>query len=125
MILDTCALLWPASGDARLSGEARSRIRDATTVFVSAISGFEIGTKVRRSKLTLPAPPDEWFRAVLAHHHLTELPLDLATCVHAASLPPHHGDPCDRMIIAAAQRLDVPVVTGDAAFGEYDVTVIA
>jgi PIN domain nuclease of toxin-antitoxin system len=114
-----------ASGDARLSGEARSRIQGAAAVFVSAITGYEIGIKVRRSKLSLPLPPAEWFDAVVAHHGLTELPLDLSTCVMAANPPPHHGDPSDRMIIAAALKFDVPVVTADEAFEEYDVAVVS
>ena len=46
MILDTCALLWVAQGGGALSAAALQRIDTAPVVYVSAISGFEVGTKV-------------------------------------------------------------------------------
>ena len=88
MILDTCALLWLASGDKNLS------------------------------------PPQEWFEKVVAHHGLAVLPLALNDCLTAAQLPPHHLDPCDRFIIAAAKLQRLTVVTADQQFEKYGVTVI-
>jgi hypothetical protein len=55
MILDTCALLWLASGDKKLSRTALKEIDAAAAVYVSAISGFEIAIKVASGKLKLPA----------------------------------------------------------------------
>lgn len=43
---------------------------------------------------------------------------------HVRSLPHHHGDPFDRLLIAQAQLERLPVVTADPAFGDYDVAVI-
>ncbi|HEY5551963.1 MAG TPA: PIN domain-containing protein [Opitutaceae bacterium] len=48
-----------------------------------------------------------------------------ALCAASAMLPLHHRNPCDRLIIAAAQRLDVPVVTVDPRFAAYGVTVLS
>ena len=124
MILDTCALLWLASGDKKLSRTALKEINAAAAVYVSAISGFEIAIKVARGKLKLPNPPQEWFEGVVAHHGLAVLPLELNTCIAAAQLPPIHADPCDRFIIAAAQLHDLRVVTADEQFEKYGVTVI-
>ena len=56
---------------------------------------------------------------------LTQIPLDAGLCAVAAELPLHHRDPCDRFIIAAALRLDVPVVTIDRRFEAYGVRVVA
>ena len=124
MMLDTCALLWIASGDKKLSRAARKGINEAPVVYVSAISGFEIAIKVAREKLKLPAPPQEWFEKVVEHHGLAVLPLELNICIAAAQLPPLHHDPCDRFIIAAARLHDLTVVTSDEQFGKYGVTVI-
>lgn len=124
MILDTCALLWLASGDKKLSRPALQRIDAAAAVYVSAVSGFEIAIKVARGKLVLPHPPQEWFEKVVEHHGLTVLPLDLQVCVTAAQLPPTHHDPCDRFIIAAARLHNLPVVTGDEQLEPYGVTVL-
>ena len=125
MILDTCALLWLAEGRGKLSKAAARAIEAAPVVYVSAITGFEIGIKHRRGKLELPAIPADWFQAVLDHHGLAVLPLDLSICLRATELPAIHRDPCDRLIIATAQLHHFPVVTTDPVFREYDIEVIA
>jgi PIN domain nuclease of toxin-antitoxin system len=124
MILDTCALLWLASGSKKLSRSALKEINAAPVVYVSAISGFEIAIKAAKGKLKLPNPPHEWFEKVVEHHGLTMLPLALDVCITAAGLPPIHDDPCDRFIIAAARLHDLTVVTADEQFEQYGVTVI-
>ena len=125
MILDTCALLWLASGDKKLSRAALKEINEASAVYVSAISGFEIATKAARGKLKLPGGPREWFEKIVEHHGLAILPLELNDCIAAAELPPIHNDPCDRFIIAAAKLRDLTVVTADEQFRKYGVTVIS
>jgi PIN domain nuclease of toxin-antitoxin system len=125
VILDTCALLWVAQGGGALSAAALQRIDAAPVVYVSAISGFEIGIKVQKGKLHLPVPPADWFAAVLAHHNLEVLALDLAVCLRSTVLPAIHADPCDRMIIAAAQVYHMPVVTTDPLFVLYGIEVIS
>jgi PIN domain nuclease of toxin-antitoxin system len=124
MILDTCALLWLASGDKKLSRSALQEINASAAVYVSAISGFEIAIKVARGKLKLPHPPQEWFEKVAEHHGLAVLPLELKVCVTAAQLPPIHHDPCDRFIIAVAKLHALRVVTSDEQFEPYGVTVL-
>lgn len=124
MILDTCALLWLASGDKKLSRSALKEINEAPAVYVSAISGFEIAIKVVKGKLKLPSPPQEWIEKIVEHHGLAVLPLELDDCITAAGLPPIHNDPCDRFIIAAARLHDLRVVTTDEQFEKYGVTVI-
>ena len=125
MILDTCALLWLASGDKKLSRAALKEINAAAAVYVSVISGFEITIKVAKGKLKLPHPPQEWFEKVVEHHGLAVLPLELDACITAALLPPIHNDPCDRFIIAAAKLHDLKVVTTDEQFEKYGVTVLS
>jgi len=124
ILLDTCALLWLASGSDRLSAEARGRIESSGLVYVSVISGFEVALKCRRGKLLLPASPDEWLATTVDHHGLTLVPLDLSDAMRAPQLPDIHRDPCDRFIIATALRLGTPVVTADPHFPEYGVTVV-
>lgn len=125
MILDTCALLWLAQGEGELSEAALQRIDAAPVVYISAISGFEIGIKVQKGKLALPARPADWCTAVLAHHNLEVLPLDLEICIRSTALPAMHADPCDRMIIATAQVHHLPVVTTDPIFAQYGIEIIS
>jgi PIN domain nuclease of toxin-antitoxin system len=124
MILDTCALLWLASRDKKLSRSALKQIDEAAAVYVSAISGFEIAIKVAKGKLKLPSSPREWFESIVEHHGLAVLPLELTVCIAAAQLPPIHDDPCDRFIIAMAKMSDLPVVTADERFEKYGLTVL-
>ena len=124
MILDTCAILWLASGDKKLSRATLKGINDSAAVYVSAISGFEITLKFSQGKLKISHPIEEWFDRVVEHHGLAVVPLGLDVCIAAAKLPPIHDDPFDRFIIAAAKLNDWVVVTADERFEEYGVTVI-
>ena len=125
MLLDTCALLWLGQGGGRLSQDALASIDNAPVVYVSAISGFEIGVKAAKGKLSLPSRPAEWLATVVEHHDLRELSVDLAAAVRAAELPAIHADPVDRILIATAEARNLPVVTGDAVFARYGVDVIS
>ncbi|MFZ1985228.1 MAG: type II toxin-antitoxin system VapC family toxin [Desulfatitalea sp.] len=125
MILDTCALLWLASGDhSRFSEATLAKINRAPYVFVSAISGFEIGVKYKAGKLRLPVAPQAWLDAILQSHQIEVFYLDLETCIYATELPPIHKDPCDRLIIASALTRAMPVVTSDTRFSDYGVHVL-
>lgn len=124
MLLDTCALLWLAHDQSRMSEETLERIDEAPVVCIAAVSGFEIGLKHRAGKLHLPSPPRQWLKEILAHHRIDVLGLDLEICIKATELPPIHKDPCDRFIIAAALTRKYPVVTADRRFIEYGVKVL-
>jgi len=125
MILDTCALLFLASGDRRLSPSTRERLAKQAVRWFCAISSFEIALKHQQGKLELPLPPRRWLRELESRYGLTEVPLDSDLCTAAAELPRHHNDPFDRFIIAAARRLQVPVVTIDPKFRPYGVETVA
>ncbi len=125
MILDTCALLWLASSDKKLSRLTLRQINEAPAVYVSAISGFEVALKVAKGKLKLPSPPHEWFESIVDHHGLAVLPLEWKVCVTAAQLPPIHDDPCDRFIIATAKANGLAVVTADERFEQYGLKVLS
>lgn len=125
MILDTCALLWLATGSEELSQEARRRIDAAPAVYVSAISAFEVGVKAAGGKLKLPTPAREWWAAAIGHHGLSVLPVDAEISLKSTELPSIHRDPADRLIVATALLRKLTVVTADKRFVEYGVKVLA
>ncbi len=125
MILDTCALLFLASGDKRLSRLTRERLSDASARWFCSISAYEIALKHEKAKLKLPSPPARWIEDMARRYVLSEIPMDSALCCAAAALPAHHRDPFDRFIIAAAKRLGCPVVTVDPTFAAYGVEILA
>lgn len=124
LLLDTCALIWLANGGPELSVRARTAIDQADTVWVSAISVWEISLKVAHATLELPLSPGEWFARALEHHQLSLATLSVEVLVAANALPWHHRDPADRFIIATAQALGAAVVTADRRFPLYEIDVL-
>ena len=125
IILDTCALLWLAHDQPQLSNQTLKKLNEVPILYVSVITGFEIGIKYRSGKLQLPVPPREWFEGVVRHHDISVIDLDMTICLRATELPPIHRDPCDRFIIATALLKDIPVVTADKRFSKYGVEILA
>jgi len=121
MLLDTCALIWLATGSDRLSQETRARMASSPSLYVCAITAFEIAVAAGRGRLTLAKPAWEWYSRALLVHDLTEIPVDGWIASRAALLPPIHKDPCDRMIVVAAQTHGLTIVTGDERLGQYGV----
>ncbi len=125
LLLDTCGLLWLASGNKELSESCYKAIEDASAVYVSPISAWEIGQKFKQGKLILPLPPEEWFHAIQKHHQLLSAELSTEILFASVQLPDHHKDLADRFIIATAKKLRAAIVTKDEKFNAYDVTVLA
>lgn len=124
MLLDTCALLWLSQGGGKLSTKVCEQINEKAIVYVSAVSGFEIGIKYHKGKLSLPASPEDWFKVIIDHHDLQVLPLNLDICIRSTQLPAIHSDPCDRFIIATAEIHKLKIITTDPLFIQYGVSVI-
>jgi PIN domain nuclease of toxin-antitoxin system len=124
LFLDTCALLWLAGGNPRLTGELLEVVDQADRVYVSPISAWEISLKVERGALALPMEPELWFARVVDHHGLALSPLDVSVMIAANGLPWHHRDPADRFIIASAQRENATIVTADRHFQSYEVKLL-
>lgn len=73
--------------------------------------------KVRKGKLELPLPAEEWWALALRTHDLTEVDGDLGLA--SAALPPLHRDPADRIIVATALATGLPVLTPDRHIAAY------
>jgi PIN domain nuclease of toxin-antitoxin system len=117
LLLDTNALLWLLAGDPRLGAQARQQVDTAAELVVSAASLWEIAIKVSIGKLAaLPGLP-----AVLAEAGVRRLGIEDEHLRRLESLPWHHRDPFDRLLIAQAQAEALTVLTADPAFGDYAV----
>jgi PIN domain nuclease of toxin-antitoxin system len=119
ILLDTCALLWLSADAVELSERARDELRKPVVVYVSAISAWELGVKVAKKKLGLPKPISEWFPAVCAHYHITELSITAVIAAAATELEPLHNDPADRIIVATAQQHRLTILSPDALIAQY------
>lgn len=119
VLLDTHLLLWWLAGSRSLSRTARALISaPENTVFVSAVSLWEIWLKESLGKLRLPAD----FERKLAAESFESLPLTAAQARHVAKLPWHHRDPFDRMLVAQARAENLILLTADhrvTAYGDF------
>jgi len=125
VLLDTQVFLWMNASPQRLSGSARSMIVDpAQELLFSAVSSWEISVKHALGRLDLPELPVVYVPSRIAGAALTAIAIEHSHTLHAGSLPMHHRDPFDRLLIAQAQELDVPILTSDTLFDRYEVEVI-
>jgi PIN domain nuclease of toxin-antitoxin system len=120
ILLDTRVLLWWLEGSPSLSAQARELIRDPeNTVFVSAVSLWEIWLKQSLGKLRLPVD----FTGRLAAESFESLPLLASHPRQVSLLPWRHRDPFDRMLIAQAQVEKLVLLTADEALTAYGAAV--
>ena len=124
VLCDTCALIWLATGDAKLSRVARNVIRDAELLCFSSISIWEIARKVKAGELEIPVSPAMFADMLIKRYGMKQLPLHNAIMFSSSALPEIHKDPADRFIIATALLNDCVIVTGDRRFPEYGVETI-
>jgi len=120
ILLDTHALVWLASAPDRLSDAARSSIRaNPASLHLSVVSAWEISLLVKRGRLTLPLPPEEFLTAAIAHHGLIELPLNRRIAQYSVSLPDLHHDPFDRILIAECLTRELSLISCDTVIPRY------
>ncbi|MFM8728165.1 MAG: type II toxin-antitoxin system VapC family toxin [Planctomycetaceae bacterium] len=123
ILLDTHAFLWFFTNDPSLSLPALSQISDRNNdVLISPASYWEVAIKVSLGKYPLSVSFEHFWTAGIIENDFRILPITIAHASLLASLPMHHKDPFDRMIIAQAIAEQVPVVGVDSAFDAYGVT---
>jgi len=121
-LLDTHTLLWWLDGDEQLSATAREWINEAShSILVSAASAWEIATKVRIGKLPGAVEVAAQFHECLMSQGFTPLDISTEHALRAGSLPGPHRDPFDRMLIAQAQSLNVPLISNERIFDNYGI----
>ena len=125
VLLDTHVWLRWITEPEGLPAKAASILeRRENEVLFSVASSWEIAIKYARGKLPLPEPPERFVPPRLMRDGIATLHIEHRHALHVASLPPHHHDPFDRILIAQAQLEGIPIITADTKFAAYDVDVI-
>ncbi|HUY87615.1 MAG TPA: type II toxin-antitoxin system VapC family toxin [Pirellulales bacterium] len=123
LLLDTHAFLWFVTKDSQLSAAALTLIAEPTNeIVVSPASYWEIAIKVSLNKYALTAPFEQFFMEGIEGNDFSVLPIEVRHAAILASLPMHHKDPFDRMIVSQAIAEQISVVSADAAIDLYGVT---
>ncbi len=124
-LLDTHTLLWWFFDDPKLSTPARETISEPDNdILVSAASAWEIATKYRIGKLPEAGNVAQQLPAYIRKARFTELSISVEHALLAGNLPGPHRDPFDRMLMAQARTLNMPLITSDPIFRDYGVQVI-
>lgn len=124
LLLDTHAIIWHIEQNPTLSGKASAAIKNPDNeIFVSTVSLWELSIKVSLGKLKLPTP----VRAIaveLRNSGAAFLQISEEHALATESLPWHHRDPFDRMLIAQSRQEGLTLVTRDGIFAEYAVSLL-
>ena len=121
ILLDTHALIWWFDNASKLSRRASAIIANQNnTVLVSAAIAWELAIKVNLGKFDALSLTTELPRYT-EEEGFEELPISMEQAVRAGLLPLHHRDPFDRLLVAQAQALNVPILSADTVLDQYDV----
>jgi PIN domain nuclease of toxin-antitoxin system len=122
LLLDTHTFLWWVAASGGLSRKAKAAIGSVRNeCFVSVASGWEIALKVSLGRLRIDGALDRFLPEQLAANGFQPLAIDLKHAARVASLPFHHRDPFDRLLVAQALEEDLAMVTADPVFAKYGV----
>lgn len=123
LVTDTHVLVWLLDKNKQLGPNAREALKMAASahaLYVPAITPWEIAMLVSKEKLTLNRDVGEWLASALALPGIKLEPLSMEISVASTRLPGEiNGDPADRMIVATARHLGVPLVTADKDLLNY------
>ncbi len=120
MLLDSTPAIFLPADETLLSARALQEIRSAESLSISMASVWELELKRGLGKLRMTPDIWRWFR----ERGVNFLAIEIDDAAFAGSLPLHHRDPFDRMIIAQAMRRKLPIVTRDRMFADYGVPVV-
>lgn len=121
LLLDTHAFLWWLAGDESLGEKTIALIGNSENqVYISAATAWEISIKRQLGKLKAPEDTE----ANIVKSGFVPLQISFFHAQQAGSLPGHHRDPFDRMLIAQAQSEGFYLVTADNLFSLYGVRLI-
>lgn len=125
LLLDTHIFIWWADQPEKLSPAALSALEDeANELLLSVASVWEMQIKIQLGKLKLGLPLKELVRNQQETNDVTVSPVGLAHVLALDSLPFHHKDPFDRLLIAQSISEGLTVVTADSQFSAYSVKLL-
>ncbi len=124
LLLDTHIALWAVSEPTRLPVAAREAIVAADEIRLSVVSPWEMVIKVALGKLVLHRSVEEICRELEREFAAKPLAVSLPHVLEVGRLPPHHGDPFDRLLIAQAKVEGLIIVTRDPVFAGYGLGVV-
>jgi PIN domain nuclease of toxin-antitoxin system len=124
LLLDTHVAIWWMLGSDRLGAQCKATLfQPGARLWISTASVWEMAIKSGLGRLKLSTPLEECIPDLLARGvHCLAISLNHALAIR--TLPPHHADPFDRMLIAQAQCESLTLVTADTLIRAYDIRTL-
>jgi PIN domain nuclease of toxin-antitoxin system len=116
MLLDTHVWIWLLSGGGNLSAAEYQALRSSVEIEpprVSAISLWEVQMLYSRGRVSFHLPFEPWLLQATLPDVIRVLPIDTTVILELNRMPPMHGDPADRLVVATARAYDLPLATHD------------
>jgi PIN domain nuclease of toxin-antitoxin system len=116
MVLDTHVWIWWLSGGGNLSAaeyDALELSAATETPKLSAISLWEVQMLYSRGRISFNVPFEPWLLQATLPDSIRVLPIDTSVVLELNRMPPMHGDPADRLVVATARAYDLPLATHD------------
>jgi PIN domain nuclease of toxin-antitoxin system len=124
LLLDTHTFLWLHTEPELLKEHLQVAEDPHTERLLSAVSSWEIAIKYALGRLPLPEPPQRYVPSRMRAIGAVGVPIEHSHALAVAALEPLHGDPFDRLLVAQAGLLDVPILTADATIAQYPVRTL-
>lgn len=121
ILLDTNAFLYFINNDVALGKTVRNLLESDIDLLISSASLWEIAIKFSIGKLTLPDSFMNFIPSQIQQNDIEILPLSLPYLEKVSTLPFHHKDPFDRLIIAQSIIENLPIASSDSAFDTYGI----
>ena len=122
ILMDTHVWVWWVQDDPAMPQQMREQLErnESGGLGVSVISCLEVARLVAYGRLVLPRPVEEWIDKALHYPYVQLVELSPAIAIDSTQLPGvFHKDPCDRIIVATARRLDILLATADGLIRNY------
>lgn len=121
LLLDTCAVIWYTEDSEKLSANAKKACDTIpeTGAFVSSISIWELGLKIKNGKIDIGIPITSFVHRLKMLGTIEILPIDENIWIESLALDWDHRDPADRLIVASAKLNSLPIVTSDSNIRKF------
>ena len=120
LLLDSNVIVWLNQKPERIPAHVMEQIESAPLIYLSAVTAWELSIKQSRGSLTLNRPVSD----LIHTHAMTELPVTIQHGEAVRTLPYHHRDPFDRLLVAQAMVEGLILVTGDRKLHQYGVPML-
>jgi PIN domain nuclease of toxin-antitoxin system len=120
LLLDSNIVVWLDQKSARIPPALHHQLQTNPVVYLSAVTAWELGIKQSLGKLKLASQVSE----IIRDYSMRELPVTVTHGEAVRTMPPHHRDPFDRLLVAQAMVEGLVLVTSDRKLLRYGVPIL-